>query len=104
MATRAFSDSLLSRLVVLCLRLRFARRRLDKVTTEDRFDEESNDELDLPPFLAQRDIAVSTTAAIAVNLPPKREELVDDDDEVATETAGLGERWGGCPRKISPLS
>ena len=32
------------------------------------------------------------------------DELMKDDDEVATETAGLGERWGGCPRKISPLS
>lgn len=90
MAARSFSDNLLLRLVELCLCLRFAKRRLERVTTDDRSDEEPDDELDLPVFLAQREIAVSTTAAIAVNLPPKRDELVND--EVAMDTAGLGER------------
>lgn len=103
MAARSFSDTLLLRLVVLCLLLRLARRRLDSVTMDDRSDEESDEELDPSVFLAQRDMAVSTTAAIAVNLPPKRDELVEEEED-AMDTAGLGERGGGCPLKISPSS
>lgn len=103
-AAKSRSECLLRRLIVeLCLRLRRDGRGLDNVMIDDRVEEESEDEEleedDPDVALAHREIASSTTAAIAVNLPPSNDESEEDDeDELGAGLDGLG---GGSPLKIS---
>lgn len=75
-------------------------RERESVTTEDRDEDESDESEESSLCRAHLEIACSTTAAMAVNRPPEREEDADDDVEVEMDTglAGLG---GGSPRKIS---
>lgn len=71
-----------------------------KVTIDERV-EDVSDEDDV--FRAQREIASSTTAAMAVNLPPNKDELEEDEeDAMDTRVDGLG--GGGSPRKMSASS
>lgn len=69
---------------------------------DDRDEDVSDELLELSLDLAHRDIASSTTAAIAVKRPPARDESEEDEEDVM-ET-GLGGLGGGSPRKISEPS
>ena len=70
---------------------------------DDRVEELSEEELEEGDVaLAHRDIACSTTAAMAVNRPPNRDGW-DEEDEGAIDTE-LGGPGGGSPRKMSTSS
>jgi hypothetical protein len=70
--------------------------RVEELSEEEELEEEGD------VVLAHRDIACSTTAAMAVNRPPNRDGL-DEEDEGATDS-GLGDLGGGSPRKMSTSS
>ena len=101
MAAKSRSDC--NELVKLKRRLRRPVRGRDKVRTDDRIDELSEEILDEDEVaLAHREIASSTIAAMAVNRPPNRDE--PEDDEEGAIDIGLGTLGGGSPRKMSASS
>jgi hypothetical protein len=67
---------------------------------EELSEELSDEEGDLA--LAHREIACSTTIAMAVNRPPKRDGSEDEED--GAMDSGLGDLGGGSPRKMSASS
>jgi len=92
------------RLVELVRRFRRLVRGRERVMIDDRVEELSEElsdkEGDLA--LAHREIACSTTAAMAVNRPPNSDGS-DDEDEGAIDS-GLIDPLGGSPRKMSASS
>jgi hypothetical protein len=74
---------------------------------DDRVEELSEaEELDVGGNLdlAHREIACSTTAAIAVNRPPNRDGLEYEVEAEGTIDTGLADLCRGAPRKISTSS
>lgn len=104
LAAKSRSDCKVQRLAELECRFRRLARGRDRVMMDDRVEELSEEELEEEGdvALAHRDIACSTTAAMAVNRPPNKDGL-DEEDEGATDIR-LGDLSGGSPRKMSASS
>lgn len=80
-------------------RLRRVVRERARVTIDERVEEPSVED---DVARAQREIASSTTAATAVNLPPNKDEL--EDEEGAITDMGVDGLGGGSPLKMSSSS
>jgi len=68
----------------------------------EELSEELSDEAEGDLALAHREIACSTTTAMAVNRPPNRDGSEDEEDDAMD--SGLGDLGGGSPRKMSASS